>query len=255
MRAPGRLAEPREFEDIVLRARSDTSLLRLKDIGRVELGPRSYSGFNRVNGMPSGNLIVFLAPGANAVETADRVRAFMEEAKKNFPAGMDYLIPYDSTVFVHAAINEVVITLFEAVLLVILVVFVFLQNWRATLIPLLTVMADRIWGIALVLVAYNAVHLWTMIRGFSHGYQKGPGGALEIGKILSLDRTRRISYSIPLLAGMVIGALSQWENAGTGLPVSLVIFLASAAAFRFKIGTFWIFYGVFTLTLIWTIIR
>jgi hydrophobe/amphiphile efflux-1 (HAE1) family protein len=139
VRAPGRLAEPREFEDIVLRARSDTSLLRLKDIGRVELGPRSYSGFNRVNGMPSGNLIVFLAPGANAVETADRVRAFMEEAKKNFPAGMDYLIPYDSTVFVHAAINEVVITLFEAVLLVILVVFVFLQNWRATLIPLLTV--------------------------------------------------------------------------------------------------------------------
>ncbi|HQI02420.1 MAG TPA: PTS system mannose/fructose/sorbose family transporter subunit IID, partial [Deltaproteobacteria bacterium] len=123
------------------------------------------------------------------------------------------------------------------------------------LLFLLTVMADRIWGIALVLVAYNAVHLWTMIRGFSHGYQKGPGGALEIGKILSLDRTRRISYSIPLLAGMVIGALSQWENAGTGLPVSLVIFLASAAAFRFKIGTFWIFYGVFTLTLIWTIIR
>ncbi len=84
-------------------------------------------------------MIVYLSPGANAVATADRVRAFMEQAKKNFPAGMDYMIPYDSTVFVRAAIKDVLFTLFEAIGLVILVVFVFLQNWRATLIPLLTV--------------------------------------------------------------------------------------------------------------------
>lgn len=123
------------------------------------------------------------------------------------------------------------------------------------LLLLLTVMIDRIWGIALILLIYNGIHLWTMLWGFSHGYQNGPGGALELGKILSIDRSRRIAYSIPLLAGMVMGALSQWQNVAGGLPISVVVFLASAAAFRFKIGTFWIFYGVFTLTLIWTIIR
>ena len=105
----------------------------------MQLGAQSYSGFSRVNGGPSGNLIVYLSPGANAVATADRVRKFMQQAKRNFPAGMDYVIPYDSTVFVRAAIKEVLITLFEAIGLVIIVVFLFLQNWRATLIPLLTV--------------------------------------------------------------------------------------------------------------------
>ncbi len=137
--APGRLVDPSQFDDIVIRARPDTSLLRIGDIGSVQLGAQSYNGFSRVNGMPSGNLIVYLAPGANAVATAQRVREYVEQAKKNFPAGMDYLIPYDSTVFVRAAIDEVMVTLFEAIALVIIVVFVFLQNWRATLIPLLTV--------------------------------------------------------------------------------------------------------------------
>jgi len=137
--APGRLTDPSQFDDIVVRARPDTSLLRIRDIGHTQLGAQSYSGFSRVNGMPSGNLIVYLSPGANAVATAQRVRDFMEQAKKNFPAGMDYLIPYDSTVFVRAAIKEVLVTLLEAIGLVIVVVFVFLQNWRATLIPLLTV--------------------------------------------------------------------------------------------------------------------
>ena len=137
--APGRLTVPSQFEDVVLRARPDTSLLRIRDIGRVQLGAQNYSGFSRVNGITSGNLIVYLSPGANAVATANRIRKFMEQAKKSFPAGMDYLIPYDSTVFVHAAIHEVLLTLLAAVGLVILVVFIFLQNWRATLIPLLTV--------------------------------------------------------------------------------------------------------------------
>ncbi len=160
--APGRLVEPREFEDIVLRARPDTSLLRIRDVGRVELGARSYAGFNRVNGIPSGNLIVYLSPGANAVATADRVRKFMEQAKRNFPAGMDYVIPYDSTVFVHAAITEVLITLFEAVGLVILVVFVFLQNWRATLIPLLTVPVAIVGTFALFPLLGFSINLTSM---------------------------------------------------------------------------------------------
>ncbi len=160
--APGRLVDPSQFEDIVLRARPDTSLLRIGDIGRVQLGALSYSGFSRVNRLTSGNLIVYLSPGANAVATADRVRRFMEEAKKNFPAEMDYTIPYDSTVFVRAAIKEVMLTLFEATGLVILVVFVFLQNWRATLIPLLTVPVAIIGTFALFPMLGFSINLTSM---------------------------------------------------------------------------------------------
>ena len=160
--APGRLVDPRQFEDIVLRARPDTSLLRIGDIGRVNLGSQTYSGFNRVNGTTSGNLIVYLSPGANAVATADRVRKFMEEAKKNFPPGVDYMIPYDSTVFVRAAIHEVLVTLFEAIALVILVVFVFLQNWRATLIPLLTVPVAIVGTFALFPLLGFSINLTSM---------------------------------------------------------------------------------------------
>ncbi|MEO8049965.1 MAG: multidrug efflux RND transporter permease subunit [Acidobacteriota bacterium] len=137
--APGRLTDARQFGDIVVRALPDASLLRIRDIGRVELGAQNYAGFSRLDGKPFGNTIVYLSPGANAVRTAKSIRAFMEEAKKSFPPGVDYVIPYDSTIFVQTAITDVVITLIEAVGLVILVVFIFLQNWRATLIPLLTV--------------------------------------------------------------------------------------------------------------------
>jgi multidrug efflux pump len=137
--APGRLTDPQQFADIVIRAQPDASLLRIRDVGRVELGAQTYSGFSRYNGQPSSNIVLFLSPGANAVETADRIHAFMEDAKKNFPPGVDYAIPYDASRFVRVAISDVVVTLFEAIGLVILVVFIFLQNWRATLIPLLTV--------------------------------------------------------------------------------------------------------------------
>jgi hydrophobe/amphiphile efflux-1 (HAE1) family protein len=137
--APGRLTDPSQFEDIVIRSQPDASLLRVRDVGRVELGAQSYGSFSRLDGRPSGNVIIFLSPGANAVETANAVQEFMKEAKRTFPAGIDYVIPYDSTMFVRTAINDVVKTLIEAVLLVILVVFIFLQSWRATLIPLLTV--------------------------------------------------------------------------------------------------------------------
>jgi len=160
--AQGRLVNPAEFNDIVLRARPDTSLLRIRDIGHVELGAFNYSGFSRVSGQDSGNLIIYLSPGANAVATADRVRKFMAQAKKNFPAGLDYVIPYDSSVFVRAAISEVRLTLFEATGLVILVVFVFLQNWRATLIPMLTVPVAIIGTFALFPLLGFSINLTSM---------------------------------------------------------------------------------------------
>src|SRR5579872_3796255 len=131
--AQGRLTDPSQFGDIVIRAQPDSSLLRVRDVGRVELGAQTYSSFSRLSLRPSANVIIYLSPGANAVQTADEVVKYMDEVKKTFPAGISYLVPYNSTMFVRAAIKDVMFTLLAAVGLVILVVFVFLQNWRATL--------------------------------------------------------------------------------------------------------------------------
>jgi hydrophobe/amphiphile efflux-1 (HAE1) family protein len=137
--ASGRLTTPQEFSDIVVRAQPDGSLLRVRDIGQVQLGAQDYSNFTYWNGREAAFIIVYLSPGANAVETQRQVVKFMQQAKQSFPAGLEYKVPYDSTRFVTTSISEVIKTLFVAIFLVIIVVFIFLQNWRATLIPLLTV--------------------------------------------------------------------------------------------------------------------
>ena len=137
--ASGRMLEPAKFSEIILRAQPDGGVLRLGDIGRVELGAQDYKSFSRLSKKPATIVIVYLSPGANAVETANRVMSLVEDAKTTFPAGIDYKVGYDATKFVRAAISDVLITLLEAVVLVIFVVFLFLQSWRATLIPLLTV--------------------------------------------------------------------------------------------------------------------
>jgi hydrophobe/amphiphile efflux-1 (HAE1) family protein len=160
--APGRLVDPEQFGDIVLRAQPDASLLRIRDIGRVELGAFTYSGFNRLKGKPSCNIVIFLSPGANAVATSNQINAFMKQAKLSFPPGMDYVIPYDSTRFVRAAIQDVIFTLAAAIGLVILVVFIFLQNWRATLIPLLTVPVAVIGAIALFPLLGFSINITSM---------------------------------------------------------------------------------------------
>jgi hydrophobe/amphiphile efflux-1 (HAE1) family protein len=147
--AKGRLETPEQFENIVVRAQPDGSLLRIRDLGHASLGAQDYASFSRFNGRPSAVIIVYLSPGANAVETGDKVLAFMKQASATFPAGIHYEVNYDSTRFVRSSIREVVFTLLEAVGLVILVVFVFLQNWRATLIPLLTVPVSIIGTFAL----------------------------------------------------------------------------------------------------------
>jgi hydrophobe/amphiphile efflux-1 (HAE1) family protein len=137
--AKGRLETPAQFENIVVRAQPDGSLLHLRDLGHASLGAQDYANFSHLNGRPSAVIIVFLSPGANAVETGDRVLAFMKEAQKSFPAGIRYDVNYDATKFVRTSIRDVVYTLLAAIGLVVIVVFAFLQNWRATLIPLLTV--------------------------------------------------------------------------------------------------------------------
>ena len=135
----GRMSEVREFEDMIVRAYPDGSMVRMRDVARVELGAQSYDLQGRWNGKPNTFLLTFLAPGANALDTVRRVREEMDKLARSFPAGVSYDIPYDTTTFIDVSIREVVKTLGEAMLLVILVVFLFLQSWRATLIPAIAV--------------------------------------------------------------------------------------------------------------------
>jgi multidrug efflux pump len=136
----GRLTEPDQFGRIVLKAGSEGELTRLRDVGRVELGAKSQDQTCTLDGQPTLALAIFQVPGSNAVDTADRVRAKMEELKqRRFPAGLDYAIVYDTTPFIRESIREVLVALLDAVILVAIVVLLFLQNWRSTLIPLTAV--------------------------------------------------------------------------------------------------------------------
>jgi len=139
VRAQGRLISEQEFGEIVVRARPDGSVLRLKDVARVELGAQVYNMLGRLDGKPSAVIAVYQLPGSNAVAAAKGVIAYMEEQKKRFPPGLDYVTALDTTLPVTEGIKEIEHTLLEALVLVILVVYIFLQGWRATLIPLLAV--------------------------------------------------------------------------------------------------------------------
>src|ERR687891_1914899 len=139
VRAQGRLLSAEEFGNIVVRANPDGSIVRMKDVARVELGAQSYNQIGRLNGNPSAIIAIYQLPGSNAIDTMNRAKQLMEDLKKRFPQDLDYTISLDTTLAVTAGIEEIVKTLFEALALVIIVVFIFLQNWRATLIPLLAV--------------------------------------------------------------------------------------------------------------------
>src|SRR5438270_5963096 len=139
VRAQGRLQTPEEFGEIVVRANPDGSFLRVKDIARIDLGAQTYNLRGRLNGQPAAILAVYQLPGTNAVKAAQGVRKLMAEAKQRFPADMDFVVSLDQTLSVTEGLNDIVKTLFEALLLVVIVVFIFLQGWRATLIPLCAV--------------------------------------------------------------------------------------------------------------------
>src|SRR5712672_682731 len=146
--ATGRLVDPEEFGDIVVRASGSGGVLKIKDMARVELGALNYDTYNTLDGKPTIGMATFLQPGANALEVAQRVRDRMKELQPAFPEGVDYVIPFDTTRFVDASIKEVVITIFEAAVLVLAVVFLFLQTWRATLIPMIAVPVSLIGAFA-----------------------------------------------------------------------------------------------------------
>ncbi len=137
--AQDRLQTPEQFRDILVRGGTDGSELRLGDVARVELGAETYDFVTRYNGKPSSGLAITLATGANALETSDRVNAVMEQLQANFPPGLETTVPYDTTPFVKVSIKGVIKTLLEAIVLVFVVMYLFLQNFRATLIPTIAV--------------------------------------------------------------------------------------------------------------------
>src|SRR5918994_317969 len=139
VRAQGRLETPEQFGQVVVRANPDGSVVRLSDVARIELGALNYQQSNRMNGQPSVIVAVFQSPGSNALATANGLRDTMAELKQRFPNDLDYAVVFDTTLPVSEGIKETITTLIEAMVLVIIVVFLFLQNWRATLIPLFAV--------------------------------------------------------------------------------------------------------------------
>ncbi len=135
----GLLDSTKEFDDVILKTLANGSVIRLRDVGRAELAAQNYSLFSDYNGQPAANILIYQLPTANAIQTANAVRKTMAELAKSFPPGLNYNVTLDTTDFVHASIKDVLVTLLEAFVLVFIVVFLFLGNLRATLIPMLAV--------------------------------------------------------------------------------------------------------------------
>lgn len=161
--APGRLSTVSQFEEIVLRANPDGSIIRMRDVARVSLEASSYTTESGLNGKNAAILGIYMLPGANAMEVAENIKEAMKEISANFPEGLDYLIPFDMTDYISQSIHEVYKTLFEALLLVILVVFLSLQNWRAALIPTIAVPISLIGTFGFMLVMGFSLNMLTLL--------------------------------------------------------------------------------------------
>ena len=158
----GRLTDVAQFEDIILKTGETSSAVRVKDVGGVQLGAKSYDTRSYYNGVPAVTLIVYQTPGSNALDVADLVHRLMEDLKKDFPKGVDYKTVYESSDFVRASIKEVVVTLIIAFILVFIVVFIFLQDWRATLVPATTVPVSIIGAFAIMYALGFSINMLTL---------------------------------------------------------------------------------------------
>ncbi|MDX1352715.1 MAG: efflux RND transporter permease subunit, partial [Thiomicrorhabdus sp.] len=190
----GRLSQPEEFENIILRAQTEGNALRLKDVARVELGAQDYSFNATFDGKPTVPIGIFLKPGANALETSELIDSKLAELANNFPTGLDYAVPYNTTEFVNISIEKVIYTLFEALILVVLVVYLFLQNARATLIPVLAIPVSIIGtfiGMYLLGFSINQLTLFGMILAI---------GIVVDDAIIVVENVERIMHSEKLSA-------------------------------------------------------
>jgi multidrug efflux pump len=227
----GQLSSVEQFGNIVLRAKSDGSTVRLKDVARIELGAQAYATSARLNGKPSTGIGVQLSPNGNALATANAVRAKMTELEKFFPKGMSWTIPYDSSKFVKISIQEVAKTLIEAVALVFLVMFLFLQNWRYTLIPTVVVPVALLGTFAGLLAMGFSINVLTMF-----------GMVLVIGivvddAIVVVENVERImsEEGLPPVEA-TRKAMSQISGAIIGVTVVLISVFVPLAFFSGSVG-------------------
>ncbi|MEE9479083.1 MAG: efflux RND transporter permease subunit, partial [Kiloniellales bacterium] len=158
----GRLTDIQQFEEIIVKSSEDGRIVRLKDVARIELGGKDYNLTSRLNGAPSASVVIYQLPGANALDMATNVRETMKDLAALFPEGMEYSIPYDTTLFVSTAIDEVYVTLFQAAGLVFLVLFIFLQDWRATLVPAVAIPVSLIGTFAVMGVMGFSLNMLTL---------------------------------------------------------------------------------------------
>ena len=231
----GRLKTPEQFADIVIRAKADGSIVRIRDIGKVVLGSRNYDLAGRLNGTPVAPMLLYLRPGANALAAKEAVVKRMGELSRSFPKGVHYKIPFDTTPFVTASIHEVVTTLVEAMLLVTLVVFIFLQSWRATLIPMLAVpvsVVGTFLGLLLLGFTINVLTLFALVLAI---------GIVVDDAIVVIENTERIMANEGLPARMAADrAIRQVAGALVAIVLALcavfvpVAFLGGVTGEMFK---------------------
>lgn len=224
---------PEEFASIALRTLSDGSSVKLGDVARVELGANSYAFFSRCNGQTATGMAIKMAPGSNAVETMGLLKAKMDELSRDFPPGVSYQIPYETTHFVEISIRKVISTLLEAVLLVFLVMFLFLQNFRATLIPTLVVPVALLGTFAVMWLSGFSINMLTMF-----------GMVLSIGilvddAIVVVENVERIMMEEGLDARRAtVKAMKQIGGAIVGITAVLVAVFVPMAFSAELWGTF-----------------
>jgi len=158
----GRLTSVEQFEDVIVKTGEGTRAIRVKDVGKVDLGGKSYDFLSLLNGKPAATMLIYQSPGSNAIAVNDQVLQALEELKKTFPQGLDYRVIYKIADFVNASIHEVIKTLFEAFVLVVLVVFIFLQSWRATLIPMVAIPVSLIGTFAVMALLGFSINMVTL---------------------------------------------------------------------------------------------
>jgi len=236
----GRLLDEQQFGDIIVKQGAQGQVTHVHDVARVELAARDYSVSSQLSGKPAAAMVIWQLPGSNAIETSDAVRAKLAELKKNFPPGVDYRVIYDTTIFARESITAVVHTLFEAVLLVVIVVIVFLQNWRASIIPLLAVPVSLI-GTFAVMLAF----------GFSLNNLSLFGLVLAIGIVVddAIVVVENVERNIALgLAPVEATKKAMNEVSGPVIAVALVLSAVFVPA-AFVGGITGQFYRQFALTI------
>jgi len=219
----GRLSEPEQFGDIVVKTSEDGRITYLRDVAEIELGAQVYDQFSRLSGKPSANVLIYQLPGSNALEVADGVRAAMEELSASFPPDMTYTIPFDTTRFVEAAVDEVYHTLLEAGVLVLVVILVFLQDWRAVLVPATTVPVTIIGAFAFMYALGFSVNLLTLF-----GLVLAIGIVVDDAIVIVENAAHHIEQGMPPREA-TIKAMSEVTGPVIGITlVLLAVFLPAA---------------------------